>query len=585
MKKIIASGSGGSPLFPSISRGPVLSPLSLSRSTSSESGVSLAAIEVIAPLRVRAHSAVGSAGPLGTVAGAEALASLRECLSRPTVETMDAWLSSRQRLILLEKRAHHIETSLEVIAEHASVGMACLLSDKDPAAKMEDFLDQILAVKEGHLQALKECLDEAEIDWEWEDVAEYCHLHSMLANGFDDLDPAEQLEIMTRLDEFDLFISDHDDVTIRGEVDALLHKMTHFLSGLALLRPEDSRGLPLSYDFIVGEDLQNLPIDTGHISDLLSEAASSRATLAPIRDLLRDNNMPEHNIGQWLDFLLSFQLFNDTISPLRIRVLTAPLVESSVASVKLKGSLVQTAYHAIPKDYKGIFPTLKVDKGVLPDGLAHPFHHAYLACPRFTSENGRWVRTYFQLGLGERLTYKSSSIGETVKAQDRQLEGQTQIPLDEMEVSFEKTPLSLHYRLLERAAMATGYGVKVGSTFKKIDSRELSGFDLSDRGVLNLKMALLGAAVDNFDSASRYFEDLTLLKANDPILKEAEAEVVRSRAEALFIYKALIQAPSAVPPNSVITIEAFLGLQPLAILGDARFRGAQVTLKELGAIK
>ena len=49
------------------------------------------------------------------------------------------------------------------------------------------------------------------------------------------------------------------------------------------------------------------------------------------------------------------------------------------------------------------------------------------------------------------------------------------------------------------------------------------------------------------------------------------------------IYKALTQAPSAVP--SVITIEAFLGLQPVAILNDDRFRGAQVTLKELGAIK
>ena len=545
MKKIIAAGSGVSPLFPSRSR---------------------------------------SAGSLD---GADALASLRECLSRPTVESMDVWLSSRQRLILLEKRAHHIETSLEVIAEHASVGMACLLSDKDPDVKMEGFLDRIFDVKEGHLRALKTCLDEAGIEWGRENVAEYCHLHSMLANGFDDLDPAEQLKIMTRLDEFDSAISDHDDVAIRDKVDALLHKMTHFLSGLALLRPECSRGLPLSYDFILGEDPKALPIDTDHISDLLMEAESSRATLAPIRELLRDNNMPDHNIGQWLDFLLSFQLFNNTISKLRIRVLTEPLVESRVASVKLNDSIFQTAYHDVPKDYQGIFPTLKVAKGVSLDGLAHPFHHAYLACPRFTSENARWVRTNLQLGLGDRLgdglTYKSSLIGETVRAQDRQLESQTQIPLDEMDVRFEKTPLSLHYRLLERAAMATGYGVKVGSTFKKIDSRELSGFDLSDRGVLNLKMALLGAAVDNFASASRYFADLTLLKANDRILKEAEDEAVRSRAEALLIYKALTQAPSAVP--SVITIEAFLGLQPLAILGDARFRDAQAKLKELGAIK
>ncbi len=561
MKKIIASGSGVSPLFPSRSR---------------------------------------SAGSLD---GADALESLRQCLSRPTVESMDAWLSSRQRLILLEKRAHHIETSLEVIAEHASVAMACLLSDKDPDVKMGDFLEQVFAVKEGHLQALKTCLDEAEIDWWREGVAEYCHLHSMLANGFEALDPDEQLQILECLDKFDSDISGHADVAIRDKVYALLHKMTHFLSGLALLRPEDSRGLPLFYDFIVGEDLQNLPIDTDHISDLLREAESSRATLAPIRELLRDNNMPEHNIGQWLDFLLSFQLFNNTISKLRIRVLTEPrirvltepLVESRVESVKLKGSFVQTAYHAIPKDYKGIFPTLKVAKGVSLDGLAHPFHHAYLACPRFKLENDRWVRTNLQLGLGDLgdlgdgLTYKSNLIGETVRAQDRQLESQTQIPLDEMDARFEKTPLSLHYRLLERAAMATGYGVKVGSTFKKIDSsRDLSGFNLPDRDVRDLKMALLGAAVDNFASASQYFADLTLLKANDRILKEAEDEVVRSRAEALLIYKALTPAPSAVPPKSVITvitIEAFLGLQPVAILNDGRFRGAQATLKELGAIK
>lgn len=539
MKKIIASGSAVSPLFFSRSR---------------------------------------SAGSLD---GAEALESLRACLSRPIVETMDAWLSSRQRLILLEKKVHHIEASLEVIAEHASaehasVGMACLLSKKAPDVKMEEFLDQILAVKEGHLKALGACLCEAGINWERKDVAEYCYLHSMLANASDDLDPDEQLQILERLDKFDL----PGDVAIRDKVDALLNKMTHFLSGLALLQPEERRGLPLSYDFIVGK--QNPPIDTDHISALLREAESSRATLAPIQALLRDNNMPDHNIGQWLDFLLSFQLFNDTIRPLKIRVLTAPLVESREVSVKFGGCFSSTAYRDVPKHYKGIFPTLNVDKGVLPDGLLNPFHHAYLACPRFKSGG---LRTNWQFWLGERLTYKSSSIVETARAQDRHLEDQTQIPLDEMEVRFEKTPLSLHYRLLERAAMATGYGVKGGSTVKKIDSCDLSGFNLPDRGVLNLKMALLSAAVENFDSASRYFKYLTLLKAKGRILEEARAEVVRSKEEALFIYKALIQDQSAVPPKSVITIEAFLGLKRDAILKDDRFMRAQATLQELGAIK
>ena len=186
MKKIIASGSAVSALFPSRSR---------------------------------------SAGSLD---GAEALASLRECLSRPIVETMDVWLSSRQRLILLEKKVHHIETSLEVIAEHASVGMEWLLSDKDPAAKMEDFLDQILAVKEGHLKALRECLFEAGIDWEWADVAKYCHLHSMLANGSDDLDPAKELEIRTHLADVDVAISAHHDVTISGKLTMLCYVNRHY---------------------------------------------------------------------------------------------------------------------------------------------------------------------------------------------------------------------------------------------------------------------------------------------------------------------------------------------------------------------